>query len=251
MISFYLTEILIGILFLEMLERKFPNETKDILFSTSYNIIFAYSKAQILFLQYNKKINEFIESNPSLLKIKNDFNLLIESKKYRAIKVEFIKNGNLIENKSNDCDYDFAIYSDLKINTTCENKKIFQNNEQMTEDYEDYEVSNIQFMLVELLVGEKHENKLFKINLKNDLFNFYIVGNVLSREFFSYYLKNIHETKFDLESDEVKNEKLTIKIIDHDVNKIEFYITDKNEHILIEKTGYKLNIVNHLETDVN
>ena len=41
-------------------------------------------------MKYNKKINEFIESNPSLLKIKNDFNLLIESKKYRVLKLEFI-----------------------------------------------------------------------------------------------------------------------------------------------------------------
>ena len=241
MISFYLNKFLIGILFVDMIERRFPDEFKNFMVSLSYNVIYIYSKAQILFMKYNKKLNEFIESNPSLLKIKNDFNLLIESKKYRVIKLEFIKNGNLIENKPNDNDYDFAIYSDLKINTICENKKIFQNNEQLTEEYE---ISNIQFMLIELLVGEK---KTFKITLKNEKYNFYVVGNILSRDFFTYYLKNIHEDKFDLTEESIKEDKITIKIIDHDVNKLEFDFTDKNEHIIIEKIGYKLNIVNHQE----
>ena len=241
MISFYLNKFLIGILFVDMIERRFPDEFKNFMVSLSYNVIYIYSKAQILFMKYNKKINEIIESNPSLLKIKNDFNLLIQSTKYRVNKLEFIKNGNLIENKSTD--YDFAIYSDLKINTICENKKIFQNNQQLTEDYE---ISNIQFMLIELLVGEK---KTFKITLKNEKYNFYVVGNILSKDFFTYYLKNIHADKFDLTEESIKEDKITIKIIDHDVNKIEFYLTDKNEHIIIEKTSYKLNIVNHQENN--
>ena len=239
MISFYLNKFLIGMLFIDMIERRFPDELKNFMVSLSYNVIYIYSKAQILFMKYNKKINEIIESNPSLLKIKNDFNLLIQSTKYRVNKLEFIKNGNLIENKS--IDYDFAIYSDLKINTICENKKIFQNNQQLTEDYE---ISNIQFMLIELLVGEK---KTFKITLKNEKYNFYVVGNILSKDFFTYYLKNIYADKFDLKEESIKEDKITIKIIDHDVNKIEFDLTDKNEHIIIEKTSYKLNIVNHQE----
>ena len=241
MISFYLNKFLIGILFVDMIERRFPDEFKNFMVSLSYNVIYIYSKAQILFMKYNKKINEIIESNPSLLKIKNDFNLLIQSTKYRVNKLEFIKNGNLIENKSTD--YDFAIYSDLKINTICENKKIFQNNQQLTEDYE---ISNIQFMLIVLLVGEK---KTFKITLKNEKYNFYVVGNILSKDFFTYYLKNIHADKFDLTEESIKEDKITIKIIDHDVNKIEFYLTDKNDHIIIEKTSYKLNIVNHQENN--
>ena len=241
MISFYLNKFLIGMLFIDMIERRFPEEFKNFMVSLSYNIIYIYSKAQILFMKYNKKLNEFIESNPSLLKIKNDFILLTQSTKYRVNKLEFIKNGNLIENKSNDNDYDFAIYSDLKINTIYESKKIFKNNEQLTEDYE---ISNIQFMLIELLVGEK---KTFKITLKNEKYNFYVVGNMLSIDFFIYYLKNIHEDKFDLTEESIKEDKITIKILDHDVNKLEFDLTDKNEHIIIEKIGYKLNIVNHQE----
>ena len=241
MISFYLNKFLIGVLFIDMIERRFPEELKNFMVSLSYNVIYIYSKVQILFMKYNKKLNEFIESNPSLLKIKNDFILLIQSTKCSANKLEFIKNGNLIENKSSD--YDFAIYSDLKINTICENKKIFQNNQQLTEDYE---ISNIQFMLIELLVGEE---KTFKITLKNEKYNFYVVENMISKDFFTYYLKNIHDDKFDLTEESIKEDKITIKIIDHDVNKIEFYLTDKNEHIIIEKTSYKLNIVNHQENN--
>jgi hypothetical protein len=40
--------------------------------------------------------------------------------------------------------------------------------------------------------------------------------------------------------------KFIIKMIDHDVNSIEFEFTDKNESIILEKSGYKLlNISNN------
>jgi hypothetical protein len=255
----FLQSFALVILISDYLERKHTDEFKNFICMFSYNIIFAYSKAQILYVKLEKKVNLLIESSPTMLKIKNDFNsIILNAKISQQIKTEFIKNGDFIEIETvrennliipvSTIDYDFAIVNNLNANDGCINKSLTYKNSSITNDYE---VSNIQFMLVELIVGEKNENKLFKIVLKNEIFNFYIVGNILSREFFSYYLKNIHESKFDLEEIEVKNIPLTIKIIDHDVNKIEINLTDKNEHILIEKSGYKLNIVNHLETDDN
>ena len=60
MISFYLNKFLIGILFIDMIERRFPDEFKNFMVSLSYNVIYIYSKAQILFMKYNKKLNEII-----------------------------------------------------------------------------------------------------------------------------------------------------------------------------------------------
>ena len=48
-----------------------------------------------------------------------------------------------------------------------------------------------------------------------------------------------------LEVDDIKSDtQMTLKIIDHDVNRIEINFTDKNESILLEKNGYKLLIPN-------
>ena len=253
----FLQSFALVILITDYLERKHTDEFNKFICSFSYNIIFAYSKAQILYVKCAKKLNLLIESSQTMLKIKNDFNsIMLNANLSQQIKIEFIKNGDFIEIETirennliipvSSIDYDFAIVNNLNANDGCINKSLAYKNTSITNVYE---VSSIQFMLVELIVGEKNDNKIFKIALMNELFNFYIVGNILSRKFFSYYLKNIHESKYDLELDEVKNAPLTIKIIDHDVNKIEINLTDKNEQIFIEKSGYKLNIANHLETD--
>ena len=53
-------------------ERKYNINFTNIFISVSYNIIYIYSKCQILFIKLNKTVATFIESNPSLLKISND-----------------------------------------------------------------------------------------------------------------------------------------------------------------------------------
>ena len=91
-------------------------------------------------------------------------------------------------------------------------------------------------MLIEIKIGESEPHK---IDLKTDKFNYYLVGNKFTKSFFIFYLKNY------LEVDDIKSDtQMTLKIIDHDVNRIEINFTDKNESILLEKNGYKLLIPN-------
>ena len=72
--------------------------------------------------------------------------------------------------------------------------------------------------------------------MKTEEYNFYVVGNNLTKGFFVYYLKQILRI-----SEEIKdNDKMSVKLIDKDVNVLEIIFTDKDESILLEKNGYKL-----------
>ena len=241
----------------DYMERKYNSNFTNLFVTISYNIIYVYSKGQILFIKLNKEVVLFIESNPTLLKISNDVKSLLTLKNEETPKntIEFIKNGEIIKKincndlKSNDSnceelintyenDYDFLIYSQLNENN-CFNKKILQKGEEITSPI--YELSNISFMLVELHI----DNNIFKINLKNEKHNFYVQGNRLSFEFFMYYLKNIElNTTFELSS----HNYISLHIIDQNVDKCVLDFThdnsithDNSKYILIEKDTYKLN----------
>ena len=267
-INFIQTVIFIALV-KDYMERKYNSNFTNLFVTISYNIIYVYSKGQILLIKLNKNIVLFIESNPTLLKISNDVKSLLTLKNEEINKntIEFVKNGEVIKNircnnfkcnniKSNDSnceelinayenEYDFLIYSHLNENN-CFNKKILQKGEEITSPI--YELSNISFMLVELHI----DNNIFKINLKNEKHNFYVQGNRLSFNFFMYYLKNIElNTTFELSS----HNYISVHIIDQNVDKcvLDFIddnsitndnsITDDNSrYILIEKDTYKLNI---------
>jgi hypothetical protein len=200
--------------------------------SISYNLIYLYSKAQILYANLIKVLNKKIEENPNLLKLKNDFDLLMKPKSGIVTMIEYVKNGNsvdIISDKSDD-NCDFMIYSWLDDTKTCVNKKLIYD---LKEPLSFSEVSDIKFLLVELKIGE---NSSHKIVLKTDEYNFYIVGNTFTKQFFIYYLKQILKIGEEIKDDD----KFNLKIIDHDVNTVELDFTDKNESILLEKSGYKL-----------
>lgn len=222
-------------------ERKYNVNFTNVFVSASYNIIYLYSKCQILIMKLNKTLTAFIESNPSLLKISNQVKSLLAGETNKNT-IEFIKNGNIIKNiKCNDfncdelinayeTDYDFLIYSDLN-DDNCANKIMSQKGEEITVQYE---LSRVSFLLVELQM----DNTIFKINLKNEKYNFYVEGNRLSLEFFMYYLKNIsHEANIDITS----YKEMSLHIIDQDVNAFELDLVTKTQFITIGKDAYTIN----------
>jgi hypothetical protein len=222
-------------------ERKYNVNFTNVFVSASYNIIYLYSKCQILIMKVNKTLTAFIESNPSLLKISNQVKSLLAGETNKNT-IEFIKNGKIIKNiKCNDfnCDelinayeteYDFLIYSDLN-NDNCANKIMSQKGEEITVQYE---LSRVSFLLVELQI----DNTIFKINLKNEKYNFYVEGNILSLEFFMYYLKNVaHEENINITSDN----NVSLHIIDQDVNTFELDLVTKTQFITIGKDMYTIN----------
>ena len=241
MISHLLNTFLIGVFFIDFVERKFPNEYKtftneatNLFVNISYNCVYYFSKLQIFAFKVNEQINQIIETTPVLLKLKNDINLLIERKPGKVLMHEFIKDGKITEFY----DFDSLNKPDLMIFSWLDNDKKYVNKKIIYENggANVVEVSDIKFMLIEIKIGE---SKPHKIDLKTDKFNYYLVGNKFTKSFFIFYLKNY------LEVDDIKSDtQMTLKIIDHDVNRIEINFTDKNESILLEKNGYKLLIPN-------
>jgi hypothetical protein len=253
----FIQTLFLILLIKDYVERKYNSNFTNLLVTISYNIIYVYSKGQILLIKLNKNIVLFIESNHILLKILNDVKSLLTLKNAEINKntVEFIKNGEVIKNiqynniKSNDLncdklinayenDFDFLIYSHLN-DKNCANKILLQKGQEITSEYE---LSNVNFMLVELHI----DSIIFKINLKDEKYNFYMQGNRLSCDFFMYYLKNYEFNKiFDLTS----YNSILLHIIDQDVNKIIVDFTDNNRYISIEKDTYKIKSVFKTETE--
>jgi hypothetical protein len=233
MISHLLKTFLVFSLFVEMLERRFPHQVRDVLTNVTFSAIYLYSKIQIKLVKWQINIINFVESNPTLSKIKNELNAIMKHDKSSVKMTEFIKNGERLSiGEASVCD--FALFSWLGDNK-CVNKKIMYDiNEPLTVS----ECSDIKFMLVEMRI---RENNVYKVDLKTDDYNFYLVGNKFTRQFFIYYLKQ------HLQIDETINDNdiFQLKIIDHDVNTIQIDFTNKNESLILEKSGYK--VVNHIE----
>lgn len=229
MLRYLLNLIVFGVLFPDFLERRFPNEFRNGVMSFSYNCIFYYSKLQIYMFKLNNYLNTLIESNPKLQAAKQKFiTYMNQFKKQReSLRIEFVKNGTLhtdpLEN------YDFIMVSKLIDN--CLQMKILEHADCLNSELK-FEKSNIKFILVEFKVGEN----AYRIDLSNEEYNYYLVGNIFTRSFFVFYIQhylNITQTITD-------NDICSLRIIDHDVNKIDVDFTDKNESILLDKSGYNV-----------
>ena len=224
---------ILAILLNDYLKRNYPDKYQELIVSISYNLIYLYSKAQILYMNLIRVVNKKIEENPNLLKLRNDLDLLLKPKSGIITMLDYIKNGNSV-NITSDTECDFMIYSWLDNTKNCVNKKLVYD---LKEPLSFTEVSDVKFLLIELKVGE---NNSHKIDLKKDEFNFYLVGNSFTKQFFIYYLKQIVKSTEEIKDDD----KINLKFIDHDVNTIDLDFTDQNENIILEKTGYKLSNLN-------
>lgn len=207
----------------------YPEKYQNFLISTSYNFFYFCSKIQILFMKLSKKMEE----NPHLLRMKNNFVLLMNQKSNNIIDtVEYIKNGEYVKQYDlcDDSKIDFLLYSWSDHDNECVNKKIIYDKNEIVVSSE---LCDIKFILIEINFGN---NKSHKINLKTDRFNFYIVGNVFTKQFFIFYLKQFLKLNEEINGDD----KINIKIIDHNISIIELDFTEKNENIILEKDGYRI-----------
>lgn len=226
----------IGILLNDFFERKYSNKYNIIhqyimnfFANILYNSIYYYSKCQIYFFKY-------IQTNILYLKIVETFKKKIIDTKQHGFEILFIKDNNLSYNMPNDLP-DFIIASDLSKNPVV--KKIITN----TDNYNDviFEETDIKFILIEFIIGEN----IFKIDLKTNTYNYYMIGNKFTKKFFMYYIK----TYLNIKNNFNDNNTYKLKIIDDSVNTIEIDFTDKDEGILLEKNEYKLTITSHCNNE--
>ncbi len=234
-----LNRILTIVLIADVIERRFQMGFQTFLVNISYNCIYLFSKLQIFITNSNEKLNNFIEISPTLLQIKNNIKHLL--KPGIPIMHEFIKDGKAI-NLFNEIetDYDFRIVSWMDEKNNYINKKLVYDKHSDTSCLS--LESDIKFMLIEIKIGEN--NAPYKIDLKTDNFNYYLLENKFDKQFFIYYLKKyleITEINYD--------EKISLKIIDHDVNTFEMDFTDKNESIVLKKNGYQASINDNVENE--
>lgn len=229
--GYLLQSFLIGFLFSEMLERRFPDEFRNFITSVTFNTLYLYSKLQIYFARANRNFNDYIKTNPTLFKIKTELDNIMKSKVDTFS--QYIKNGTVIDSEDA-CNSDFILVSWLGDDKKCYNKKILYD---LNDPTDMAEFSDIKFMLVEIEIGE---NKSYKVDFKTDTYNFYLVGNRFTKQFFLYYLKQILYVDENISD----TDKFILKIIDHNVNRITVDFTDKNESLILEKNGYKISITN-------
>ena len=243
MIGSLLNTLLYIMLFADVLERRFPNEFKRIMIEITINCIYAFSKLQIYFSQTNTTINRIIDSNPTLSKLKNDVKIFL--KQDNSVKEEYIKNGKPIIRTICD-DYDFRIFSCYSESGLI-NKKLVYEEETVKDISFDSETTDIKFMLIELQIGEK---EVHKIDLKSDKFNYYLVGNKFNKQFFIYYLRQYLNVNKEIND----SDKISLKILDHNVNTIHLDLTDKNASLELEKNNYKLNtdiLINKIISEIS
>jgi hypothetical protein len=223
MIFNYFVCFSLGCLLGDFVFRMLPNECNmiaDYLINTfvnvSYNIVYYYSKCEIFFNKYIKKQSQVIYLG--------GFRVLSPEDVANKLTSVYVKG-----------DPNFVITSDNSVKPI--SKRITYGEKEPADLV--FEPSDIKFMLVEFTI----DGNSYKIDLKTDNYNYYMIGNKFTKEFFIYFLfdhmKINYNPKHPL--------KCGLKIIDHDVNKIELDFTDKNEYIILEKNGYKLNITNHSE----
>ena len=210
----------------------YPNQYKDKMMNISYTLIYLFSKCQILANKTRIKFNEVINSNQQLKQIVDN----IYKKKVEPNQIHKIDtNGDSIMSYYTDnfvyddkCIYIFAD-NETKNDTGCVNMVILHKQPLLI----NYEPSNIYFLLLEVKINDN----TYKLDLKTNSYNFYIVDNILDKIFFIHFLKKNQICN-------IKNVdmcKVDIKIIDNVVNTKEFEITD-DSFIIIKKNDYIYNV---------
>ena len=235
-ISCFLKTSILVILCNDYLKKKYEHEYNIFFINVSYKTIYLYSKLQLYFYNIKNKINKLIDSSPQLKKLVND----IYNKNTNFVDIiQFNNKGSLYLKRYKDNndylvdDNILCLFADVKNNYTnyiISRKRVFQNN---------YEISNTKFLMVELNLGDIK----IKIDLKTDKENYYIVSNVLDKNFFLYYMFNY----FHLYHEKIPYEKLLslidaskLTIIDDKVNKLDIDFS-KNGSITILKDGFTVN----------
>ena len=186
-----------------IVNKKYPGFYKQVAVGVAYKFIRLYSKAELFYRNNIKSLNfnntneyiTFIDNNTSVLVLEAD----------EVLKLD----------KFPDCD--FLIFQDAK------NNCLFSY--ELEEDSLECEVTEYTFMLVEVLVG----TDTYKLDLKSDDYNYYVVGNVFNQTIISYLLKRFYEL------DDVKQYR--VKLLDHNVESVEF---DEQKSLILKKATYAL-----------
>jgi hypothetical protein len=213
------------LLFNKSFKEIYPTQYQTFLINTSYNLIYFYSKVEIIVKNIKCYLNEHILCY-----------LFYENNKGESI-IEVIFQGIVINkiNKSQvnsllSVNYDFILYSEVVDNLTHRRIIYSDNLDLNNENLFVCEPSEIKFVLSEVILGDKHISIDFRVNHQN----YYVCDNIIKSKFIMYFLNEYYSEEIkNMSSDDIMNYK--VEILDHNVNKETF---DSKSDITIYKTTY-------------
>jgi hypothetical protein len=231
----FLTIEFIGGLYYDFINicPEFYNNINNILTNFAFNLIYYYSKLEIFSRKYLKQINSFMKTE-SKHKKNNEYFTEVESN------VEIFGENHMGKSKSkyffkyqpNNC---FQILSyDLDTNGNKIQYKILYNNViHMNDDntIDKFENTTFKFILVEFKYGDI----VFNIKLEGNKFNYYVVGNVFTKQFFIFYVNYYLNGKIEDDN----STPCIVEILDSNVNKHHIILNNSNA-ILLKKDCHEV-----------
>jgi hypothetical protein len=187
------------------------------LLNLTYGSIYYYSKLQLSFIKTQNTVTTYVRSVPFLNNLLTYLNPDTKSDIYTYTNVMYDLTICSKFNKEQQLDYKLILH----YNPDDEKKKYIESLKIEQADY--------KFIMTEITF----EDKKLVFHFTTDNYNYLIVDNKLNKNFINYFLKTHYNDL--VESFEIEN--YSIKIIDHNVNIIEF---DSTKSLLINKTGYEI-----------
>ena len=264
---YYIIPIVIGIqllsqqfpehanLFIDLLKNKIELFTRKIqpkLITFIYNIIYIYSRAQLLAINIKRQSAphvHFICSNINTFLVNHKIISNHDTNK-KPMVVELYNNGlnihkeylhdrgtliDLMDTNSSPNINEYNNFNLLVLTDNSVDKLLYQT---VPTDIS-YDYSKIKFFSMELY----YNNNVFPIELSNDKQNYYIVNNVINEQFYRYYLNNMLGVFTPIDF------PYSVQIIDHNV---ELKTLSPSEAIIIKENDYEIvTIENEIDDDDN
>ncbi len=188
------------------------------LLNLSYGSIYYYSKLQLGFIKTQNVITNYVKSVPFL-------NNLLTYMNYKKCTFTEINDRLTICNKFNEeHNLDYKIIINIKMLKMLDWE--YEYHECLEHKQADY-----KFIMTEITIDDKK----IAVHFTTDKYNYLIVNNNIDKYFIDYFLKTHYNDFYKELNGSSIIEKYTIKIIDHNVNIIEF---DSSQTLVIKETKY-------------
>ena len=198
----------------------------------TYNIIYFYSVCQI---KCNQLYNKFLHCL-EMFKFKNENELIdnINNQTIEFFDLNTNKNKHLTKREHevfNQIILSIRSSNNLVVISEFSNKKII--NKKIDTNICDYNFDTSKITFIALYLN--YNDVRYNINLKTETFNYYLVGNIIDKQFVQYYINNILKLPFNYEKEDMSSYQL--ELMDHEVN---MTILNACQYILIEKDSYQI-----------
>ena len=187
-----------------------PYSIMDIFTTISYEIMWMFSYVEILTRQLYNQIILPIQKSDFIKSVKE---LIVDD-----ATICFVKNGDVIHQSNKENTFWFKEDYDFLVDTSKYHQVLYKC---LPNDFEDYTLSSVEFIMSELCIG--NEKLQIRFTNKHDHYTYAIVDNVIDVNFLMYFIRKHYHDKF-CEKFNIPVTQLvqgyTLKIMDHNVNTI-------------------------------